>query len=267
MEEMRLETPKGTVFWYRSENWNDALETIFFLHGLLADHTMFEGQIAFFQENYNILTWDTPAHGRSRPFEAFDYQDTSDYMKEILDQCHVDCVHLVGMSMGGFLAQSFILRYPQYVKSFVSIDSTPYGHEYYSKSDIWILKQIEWMAHLYPFNYMKKAMAKQVSTTRKAYDNMMQMLQPYNKKELCHLMGLAYAGFLAENCDLEISCPVLLILGEKDRTGKVVQYNQAWAKKTGYPLKIIKDAAHNSNVDKLEELNAHIQSFLETLNT
>lgn len=118
------------------------------------------------------------------------------------------------------------------------------------------------MAQLYPIRWMKRAMSKQVSITQKSYENMMQMLSPYNKNELCHLMGLGYAGFLDDNCELEIPCPVLLILGEKDRTGKVAQYNKAWAQKTGYPLKIIKGAAHNANVDKAEEVNACIRSFL-----
>ena len=91
---------------------------------------------------------------------------------------------------------------------------------------------------------------------------MMQMLSPYGKNELCHLMGLGYAGFLDDNCELEIPCPVLLILGEKDKTGKVAQYNKAWTRQTGYPLKIIKDAAHNVNVDKPDEVNALICGFL-----
>ena len=262
MKEQLLQTDKGKVFYWKSDNWTEGRETLFFLHGLTADHSMFDGQIPAFEKEYNLLTWDTPAHGKSRPFEAFDFGDTSEYIKTILDQNTVEKVILIGQSLGGFLSQSFIKRYSERVKGFVSIDSTPYGFAYYSKSDIWILKQVEWMAHLYPFRWMKKAMAKQVSTSQKAYDNMMQMLSPYGKNELCHLMGLGYAGFLEDNCDLQIPCPVLLILGEKDRTGKVVQYNKAWTKQTGYPLKIISGAAHNVNVDKPQEVNACIHDFL-----
>ena len=262
MKEKILRTDKGNVFYWQSESWDTGKDTIFFLHGLTADHSMFDGQIPAFEQEYNLLTWDTPAHGKSRPFATFDFGDTSEYINNILDKHSVDRVVLVGQSLGGFLAQSFIKRYPNRVRCFVSIDSTPYGFGYYSRSDIWILKQVEWMAHLYPLQRMKKAMSKQVSTTRRAYENMMQMLSPYNKRELCHLMGLGYAGFLSDNCELKILCPVLLILGEKDRTGKVAQYNKAWAQQTGYPLKIIKDAAHNVNVDRPDEVNAFISRFL-----
>ena len=262
MKEQKLQTNKGEVVYWRSELWDTGKDTIFFLHGLTADHSMFDGQIAAFSEDHNILTWDTPAHGKSRPFATFDFGDTSEYIRSILDKHSVDKVVFVGQSLGGFLAQSFIKRYPDRAKCFVSIDSTPYGSGYYSGFDIWILRQVEWMAHLYPLQLMKKAMSRQVSTTQKSYENMMQMLSPYNKSELCHLMGLGYAGFLDDNCELKIPCPVLLILGEKDRTGKVVQYNKAWAQQTGYPLKVIKGAAHNANVDKPEEVNACIRVFL-----
>ena len=266
MKECIQETDKGLVFYWQSDTWDCSRDTLFFLHGLTADHTMFDGQIKAFENDYNLLTWDTPAHGKSRPFRAFDFRDTSEYIKRILDQLAVDKVILIGQSLGGYLSQSFIKRYPERVKGFISIDSTPYGVDYYSGFDIWILKQVEWMAHLYPLNWMKKAMAKQVSTTRESYDNMMQMLSPYSKNELCHLMGLGYAGFLDDNCELVIPCPVLLILGEKDKTGKVVQYNKAWTQKTGYPLKIINGAAHNANVDKPQAVNTCIRDFMSETN-
>lgn len=265
MEKQILPTGKGKVFYWQSDNWDVNKDTLFFLHGLTADHSMFDGQIPAFEKEYNLLTWDTPAHGQSRPFDEFDFADTSDYIKIILDNNAVEQVVLIGQSLGGFLAQSFIKRYPDRVKGFVSIDSTPYGSGYYSRLDIWILKQVGWMAHLYPLRWMKKAMARQVSATSKAYNNMMQMLSPYGKNELCHLMGLGYAGFLDDNCELEIPCPVLLILGEKDKTGKVAQYNKEWTRRTGYPLKIINEAAHNVNVDKPEEVNNCIRAFLSDL--
>jgi pimeloyl-ACP methyl ester carboxylesterase len=266
MKEKLLQTEKGNIFYLQSENWDAGAETIFFLHGLTADHSMFDEQTAYFKNEYNVLAWDAPGHGKSRPFEEFDFGDAAGYMKAILDEHAVTKVVLAGQSLGGYFAQAFIKRYPDRAKAFISIDSTPYGLEYYSKFDTWILKQIGRMADLYPFGWMKRAMAKQVSATQKAYDNMMRMLAPYTKSELCRLMGNAYAAFLKDNCDLRIPCPVLLILGEKDVTGKVAKYNKEWAEKTGYPLEIIKGAAHNANVDKPREVNDRIRDFLATLN-
>lgn len=263
MERKTLQTEKGAVAYWRSEAWDPARDTLFFLHGLTAGHRMFAAQTEHFGRDHNVLVWDAPAHGCSRPFAPFDFADAAGYMRRILDECGVGAAVLIGQSLGGYFAQSFIKRYPERVKAFVAIGSSPYGHGYYSKSDLWLVKQVEWMAELYPFSWMKRAMARQVPTTQAAYDNMTQMLAPYGKRELCHLMGLGYAGFLEDNCDLELPCPTLLLVGEKDRTGKVAQYNRAWAKRTGLPLEIIAGAAHNANVDRPDEVNARIRAWLE----
>ncbi len=91
--------------------------------------------------------------------------------------------------MGGFIAQAFICRYPQMVKAFVAIDSAPYG-DYYSKSDMWWLRQIEWMSKLFPKKLLKSSMAKQNALTQNGRKNMVAMIEPYSKTKLCQLMGI-----------------------------------------------------------------------------
>ena len=265
MTEKYIKTEWGNVFYKISELPDSARKTLFFLHGLTADHTMFEPQIQHFSEKFNIIAWDAPAHGRSRPFAGFTYEKAACAVKQILDAEAVTEAVFIGQSMGGFITQAVIKRYPETVSAFAAIDSTPYGEGYYSRSDIWWLRQVEWMSYLYPMNFMKKAIAKQVSRTKAAYENMLQMLAPYEKKELCRLMGIGYSGFLEDNCDLEIKCPVLLIIGEKDITGKVKAYNKAWAEKTGFHLVTVPNAAHNSNVDDPEAVNKAIEEFIASI--
>lgn len=265
MREAYIDTDQGKVYYWRSDFWNENQKTIVFLHGLTADHTMFEKQYDFFSDSYNIVTWDAPAHGKSRPYQEFTYQNAVEALKQILDQHKIGSAIFVGQSMGGYIAQSFIARYPSMVFAFVAIDTTPYGDMYYSKSDRWWLRQIEWMSYLYPFHSMQKALAKQVSATKDGYENMLSMLSPYTKRELCHLMGIGYAGFLDDNTDLKIACPVIILLGDKDQTGKVQIYNKLWAKNTGFPLISITNAAHNSNVDNPEAVNYAIEKFIQSL--
>lgn len=258
-------TASGNVIYYTSDDWDSGRDTIVFLHGLTGDHTMFERQFEYFNGKYNIIAWNAPAHGESRPFADFTYGKAAEALKQILDEMEVSSAVLAGQSMGGFISQSFIKRYPERVRAFIGIDTTPFGEGYYSKSDIFWLKRVEPLAKLYPLNAMKNAMAKQVSVTEKGYKNMLSMLEPYGKDELCRLMGIGYAAFLDDNCALEIPCPVLIILGERDSTGKVKSYCREWARRTGYPLKIIKNAAHNSNVDNPAEVNEAIEIFIEKI--
>lgn len=265
MIEKSIISENGNIYYWLSENWIVDRKTLVFLHGMTANHTMFEKQIEYFSKNYNLITWDAPAHGKSRPYSNFSYPNAAEALKNILKSNQIEAAIMIGQSMGGFMIQSFIKRYPEMVAAFVGIDTTPYGTFYYSKSDKWWLEQIEWMSYLYPIKMMKKAIAKQVSYTQESYENMMSMLEPYSKKELCQLMGIGYAGFLKDNCDLQITCPVLLLLGDNDKTGKVSKYNREWADKTGFPLKIIKNACHNSNYDNPQEVNREIDRFIQGL--
>lgn len=263
MKEYFLSTERGDVHYIYSDI--GAADTLVFLHGLTADRRLFDKQIEFFIGKFNLLAWDAPAHGQSRPYESFSYPDAAELLLKIIDRHGVEKPILVGQSMGGYVAQSFLLRYPERAKAFISIDSSPYGEKYYSESDKWWLRQIGWMAKCYPAGMLRKAVARQCTTQMRSRENMEAMLAGYAKNELCHLMGLGYAGFLEDNRDMVIPCPVLLIVGEKDMTGKVKAYNRAWEALAGYPVHWIKNAAHNSNDDQPEQVNALIEEFVRSL--
>lgn len=183
MHRKQIDNINGNIAYWVSDNFDNTKETMFFLHGLTADHTMFEQQFPFFEKNFNLIAWDAPAHGQSRPYNDFNFENAAKGMKQILDECVVSKVILIGQSMGGFIAQAFICRHPDMVKAFIAIDSTPYG-DYYSKSDIWWLRQIECMSKLFPNKLLKSSMAKQNAFSKIGRENMISMINGYSKAEL-----------------------------------------------------------------------------------
>jgi len=247
-----------TYYWV---NKADSEVTIVFLPGLTANHSLYEKQIAFFRDKYNLIVWDCPCHGKSRPYQNFNYSNVAKELNNILKTEGIEKTVIIGQSLGGMIGQYYIDAYPDGVVGFVSIDSAPFG-DYYSKSDFFWLNQLEWMCRLFPDKILRKSMAKMCGVTEDARDNMEQMLADYSKKELCHLMYIGEAAFIPENKSVNLPCKVVLILGDKDQVGKVASLNKMWASKTGYPLKIIKNAAHNSNDDRPEEVNKIIEDFI-----
>ena len=218
----------------------------------------------YFAQDYTVLSWDAPCHGKSRPYQGFSYQDAAEVLKGILDIEGIKRAVFVGQSGGGFVFQTFLKQYESMAEGFVAIGTCPYGMAYYSKSDLFWLRQTKWMFRLIPNGMLQWAMAKMCAVNKRAAENMQKMLASYQKSELCELLYQGFAGFIPEICDLKITCPVCLILGEKDHTGKVRQYNHMWHKKEGYPLHIIKNAAHNTNDDAPEAVNEIIQNFICT---
>ncbi len=226
---------------------------------------MFEKQTERFKQEYTVITWDVPLHGLSRPYSDFTYKNCADDLRGILEQEKIETVVLVGMSMGGYPSQEFAFRYPEKVEGFIALDTTPYGLCYYSKTDIWWLKQAAPMAKCFSEDFLRKSMAKSVSKTRYSYGKMMGMLAPLTKAQIIEQMDIAYGVFPKENKDVRFSFPVLILLGEFDKTGKVRQYCQAWSKKEGYSLHIIRNAAHFSNGDNPDQVNAEIYEFINGL--
>ena len=255
----------GTVHYWISRPCGMPKGTIVFTHGLTANHTMFEKQIAYFQNEYVVITWDVPMHGLSIPYQSFSYENTARDLNSILEQECIEKVCLAGMSMGGYSSQMFAHLYPQKVQCFIGIDTTPFGLAYYSKSDLWWLSKVKPMAKWFTDKALRISMAKSVSATAYSYEKMLEMLAPLSKEQIIEQMGIAYGTFAEENRDLHLDCPVLILLGDKDRTGKVKQYCIAWAKNTGYPLHIIDNAAHFSNGDNAEQVNVEIEQFIESV--
>lgn len=265
MTEKYLDTPRGRVFYLISDEMLQDRETLFFFHGLTADHRLFEKQTAYFDGRYNVIAWDAPLHGRSRPYKDFSFKNAAEDIKAILKENDAEEIIAVGQSLGGYYAQAFMLRYPSAVKGFVGIGTTPYGDMYYSAADKFWLCQIEWMGLLCPEVYLKRAAAKQACVTEYAVNNMLEMISCYDKREYCHLMQTAYSAFLEDNRDIDICCPVLITHGEKDRVGTVRKYCRMWTEKTGFPLKIISRAGHNANADAPDEMNRIIEEFIAGL--
>lgn len=264
MEHKSIQAQGGRVHYWIGRQEPDK-PCIVFTHGLTADHTMFEKQVAYFSSKYTLILWDVPLHGASRPYTAFSYEDTAYILHGILTAEGIDKAVLVGMSMGGYPSQFFADKYPQMVRGFVALDTTPVGREYYLEGDMRWLKRVAPIAKLFSQKALQESMAKSISLTDYSHKKMMEILKPLSKEDIVEQLDIAYGQFAKENKALSLSCPVLILVGDKDNTGKVKAYCKSWAKKTGYPLHWIQNARHFSNGDNPQQVNSEIESFVEGL--
>ncbi len=265
MEHKHINSPNGSVHYWIQKHEDSLRKSLVFTHGLTANQSMWEKQIPYFSAEHTVVTWDVPLHGLSRPYRDFSYRNTAQELKSILDTEGIERVVLVGMSMGGYPSQVFANLYPERVEGFVALDTTPFGKQYYSKVDLWMLRQVKPLARLFTDGMLRNAMAKQVSKTTYSREKMLEMLASLTKDEIIEQMDIAYGKFALENEDMEFAFPVLLLLGDSDKTGKVSEYNKAWAAHTGYPLHIIPNAAHFANGDNPEQVNREIDAFIREL--
>ncbi len=277
MTQKTYQTSHGTIVYWIGEPTAEiaksqqqsvqAKRSLIFLPGLTADHRLFDKQIEVFSLTCQVLTWDPPGHGLSRPFSLdFSLMDQAAWLREILDREGIRRPVLVGQSMGGYVSQCFLELYPDVAGGFLSIDSAPLQRRYVTAAEIWLLKRAGTIYRLYPWKQLQKAGATGCACTGYGRRLMRSFLESYSKEEYCELAQHGYS-MLAEafeaNLVYSIPCPAILLCGEKDRAGSTKRYNKAWAKVSGLPLCWIKGAGHNSNTDCPDEVNRIIQEFLK----
>jgi 3-oxoadipate enol-lactonase len=96
-----------------------------FVHQLGGDHTVWNQVAGHFRHRYSVLRHDVRGHGASGVArEAFGFAQLAADLNAILDAADIAKTHLVGMSMGGMIAQQFALDYPSRVLSLTLCDTT-----------------------------------------------------------------------------------------------------------------------------------------------
>ncbi len=268
MIEKTFETPCGVIHYWSNEILPER-RSLVFLPGLTADHHLFDRQAEAFESTCNILSWDAPGHGASRPFRLdFSLMDKAVWLHEILQAEGISQPILVGQSMGGYVGQCFLQRYPGEAGGFVSIDSAPLKRRYVTAAEIWLLKRTAPMLRLFSWKSLKQIGASGCARTEYGRSLMRGFLESYTKEEYIRLSAHGYnmlADAMAADLPYAIDCPAILLCGDKDQSGSAKWYNRRWAKGEGLPLFWIQNAGHNSNTDQPEKVNEILSDFLKTL--
>lgn len=261
------DTKNGGIHYWVAQG-RPEMPWLVFLPGLTADHHLFDRQLPAFPE-YNRLVWDAPAHGVSRPFRLdFSMDDLARYLHGILEGEGIAHPVLIGQSLGGYIAQCYLALYPGNAAGFVSIDSAPLSRKYFSGWELALLKHTRWMYAALPWKLLLKWGITGTSQTPYGRELMEKTWSTYSREEYLDLADHGYrilAQAVESRPEYPISCPALLLCGEKDAAGSTKSYNRRWTKTENLPLVWLKGAGHNSNTDVPEEVNRLILAFLDTI--
>lgn len=270
MLEKTYATSSGTIhYWLHIHD--AAAATLAFLPGLTADHRLFDKQVEYFKDKYNVFVWDAPAHAASWPFQFdFDLFDKARWLHEIFQRESITKPVIVGQSMGGYVGQAYAQLYAGQLKGFISIDSAPLQRKYVTGIELWLLKRMEPVYFYYPWKALLKSGSNGVAASEYGRKLMHEMMMAYDgdKKRYAQIAGHGYkilADALERDLPYEITCPALLICGEQDHAGSCIRYNKAWHRNTGIPLEWIKNAGHNANTDRPELVNRLIERLAEQI--
>lgn len=112
----------GTIAWRES----GAGDAVVFLHGLGGSRTAWDVQLQDLSSAYRCVAWDAPGYGASPPLPgSWTFPRLVEAVVGLLDALDEPTAHLVGLSLGGMIAQHVAVAFPGRVRSLTLISSSP----------------------------------------------------------------------------------------------------------------------------------------------
>ncbi len=120
---MRVQASDSVSIFY--ETYGDSSgEPVVLIHGLGADHLMWQPQIETYPaQGLHLIVPDLRGHGESSRIDRFRLAESAGDIAVLLDQLGLSSVVVVGVSLGGLVAQQFASDYPDRVNQLVVCDS------------------------------------------------------------------------------------------------------------------------------------------------
>jgi pimeloyl-ACP methyl ester carboxylesterase len=114
---MPLARLNGISINYRVEGQGDPLVMIM---GFTAGRIGWMPQIRFFKKYYRVITFDNRGVGKSdKPPGPYSTRMMADDTVKLMDLLGIEKAHIMGVSMGGMIAQELAINYPQRVMKLI----------------------------------------------------------------------------------------------------------------------------------------------------
>jgi 3-oxoadipate enol-lactonase len=104
-------------------------EPVLFLHGFLFDGRQYDAQVQALRETFRCVTVDFRGQGRSTPARGgYQVEQQAADVLAVLRRLDLAPVHLVGLSMGGFVGLRLAARQPELLRSLTLVNTSAAAH-------------------------------------------------------------------------------------------------------------------------------------------
>jgi 3-oxoadipate enol-lactonase len=233
---------------------------VVFTHGALIDHHEWDADLEVVAEHFQVLAWDVPGHGLSRP-AVFSLAAAEADLLAILDSLKVSQAVFVGHSMGGNLHQELVFHHPERVKAMVFLDCT-WNFQKLTRMEKFMLNLAEPIFKLYPYKSLVDQSLASIAFSRAAQDSLRPAVESLTKEQFIQIM-MATASCLHYEPGYVINKPLLLMVGENDINGNIRKIMPVWANaEPDCRLETIPLARHAANLDNPAFFQQTLMDFL-----
>ena len=244
-----------------TEPWATGPAPVLLLHGLGGDHTFWLYQVPALCSRFPVLRVDLRGHGRSTaPGRDFGIADLAQDLARLLRTLGVEKAHVVGVSLGGLVAQQLALDSPLAVASLVLADTfAGVPAEFQNLAD-------EALRFIETNDMPTVATARITNAFSEGVDPVMRdyFIDRVARTDKAMYLRAARAAmtFSATARLGELRQPSLVVVGEHDRVTPPALSEDLAARIPGARLARIANCGHISNLEQPAEFNRTVLEFL-----
>lgn len=243
-------------------------EPLLFIHGIYSSKRQWDQQVAYFKNDYRVITCDLRGHGQSSATDdPYSVALFASDLIALMDELEIKQVLCVGHSFGGLVAQELALSYPERVRGIVlaetmyGLTSTPWDAAAGVMWNVWLPKifgvenYIEIISYFFGMYTPGGAAYIQQEAGRHLHnaanqENILMASLTFDSRWRLH----------------QINCPTLLMVGQYPHIPLIAMHTwEMYWRIYGAKLRIIPNAGHLLYWDNPLAFNKEIEKFAATL--
>ncbi|WP_213956659.1 MULTISPECIES: alpha/beta fold hydrolase [unclassified Variovorax] len=239
---------------------------VVFLHGVGGNRTNWVGQLARLGSGFTCVAWDARGYGASDdPEETLVFDDFARDLESLLDHLGAERAHLVGLSMGGYIAQDFHARFPARVAS-LTLASTSAGANLLSAAERedFLAKRLRPLESGASMADVARGLVDVLAgrradaAIRARLRQSLEALRPDAYRQT--LRALVTTDF--RDSLVRILVPTLVVVGEDDRVLPVAESRYIAERVKRSRMVVIERAGHLCNIEAPDEFDAALLQLL-----
>jgi 3-oxoadipate enol-lactonase len=242
-------------------------ELVLFMHGIGGNRTNWTDQVRSFGEHFLAVAWDARGYGGSEDYEGeLDFSEFARDILRVLKFYGRERLHLVGLSMGGRIAQDFYALYPQHVATLTIVASftgfqklAPEERNKFLASRLKPLADEGKEPRDIAANVARGLSSEHASEAQ--YERLVASIAALHKDS--YIKTLRATTNFDRSASLQtIAVPTLLVFGDADTLTTAAMGREMHAKIAGSKFVLVPNSGHLINIEQPAAFEAAVLPFL-----
>ena len=259
-------TVNGVRLWV--EDTGGSGPPVLFSHGLLWSTRMWDAQVAALHSRYRCIAWDHRGQGQSDVpnVRAISIEDCYADAVALIERLGVAPVHIIGLSMGGFVAMRLAARRPDLVRSCVLLETSAEAEPTENVPKYRTLNRVtRWFGLRLVANRVMPIMFGQTFLTdpaRAAERDLWRDRLSGNRRDIWRAVNGVIEREPVMPELARITAPTLIMVGDEDVATVPLKSERIHAAIRGSKLVRIPHAGHSSSIEQPGHVTAAIDAWV-----